>query len=372
MSSSLFTLEALEAGEGDCLILHYGSTDAPRQMLIDGGPAGTFKKTLRNRLQEIGENLGQMPLELEHILVTHLDSDHIRGVLDLAKRMGDEDCPAQCDSFWLNTFDDELLQRLPEPAQQARTRAHGSALAGVTASVGEGLALHDEIARLHAVRNGGADVLVADAAPLLLELAPDQFEATLICPDLRHLQALAADWKKKTKKSDAALSEYLDESVYNLSSLVLVLRASHGGNGDATMLLTGDARGDHILAGLAHAGLLDDDGAVVFDVLKVPHHGSDRNLEPAFFESVQARHYVISANGRHDNPSIETLLWIAQGARDPDYRIWLTNDDNPLKPVLAENIAAAVAAMPSLQEHLHARAADAPSVMIDLFAQVQY
>jgi len=370
--STLFTLEALDAGEGDCLILHYGSSGAPRQLLIDGGPPATYQRTLRPRLQEIGERLGQLPLELSHVLVTHLDSDHIGGVLGLARQMGEPDCPGQCDSFWLNTFNEELLARLPAPARAARAQAQGGDLAAVRASVGEGLALDDELVRLHALRNGGAGVLVADGAPLALALAPGQFDAALICPDLPHLHALAAEWKSKTDGGAAGLADYLDQSVYNLSSLVIVVRASDPMHGAASMLLTGDARGDHILAGLAHAGLLDDDASAVFDLLKVPHHGSDRNLNAQFFRTVQARHYVISANGRHSNPSVETLQWIAQGARDPHYRVWLTNDNNPLKPELAGNIAAAVEAVPGLAGHLHARAAGARSVLIDLFAPVHY
>ena len=44
------------------------------------------------------------------------------------------------------------------------------------------------------------------------------------------------------------------------------------------MLLTGDARGDDVLAGLREAGLLRRSPLHV-DVLKLPHHGSDRNVE---------------------------------------------------------------------------------------------
>ena len=46
------------------------------------------------------------------------------------------------------------------------------------------------------------------------------------------------------------------------------------------------------------------------DVLKVPHHGSSRNVEEDFFRDVTADHYVISANGKYDNPDAETLKMI--------------------------------------------------------------
>jgi beta-lactamase superfamily II metal-dependent hydrolase len=58
------------------------------------------------------------------------------------------------------------------------------------------------------------------------------------------------------------------------------------------MLLTGDARGDKILEGLEKVKLLKPRGKMHEDILKVPHHGSSRNMEPIFFERITADHYV--------------------------------------------------------------------------------
>ena len=73
------------------------------------------------------------------------------------------------------------------------------------------------------------------------------------------------------------------------------------------MLLTGDARGDQILAGLELTGLLKPHQSMHVDVLKMPHHGSDRNMDRAFLERVTADHYVFSGNGQHGNPERATL-----------------------------------------------------------------
>jgi hypothetical protein len=369
--AALFSLEALDAGEGDALILHYGDSAAPRHLLIDGGPRATWQRTLRPRLAQIAERLGQRPLELRHILVTHLDSDHIGGVLALAESLGAEDCPAQCDRFWLNTFDEALLAHLPEPARIALAGRETAPVAD-QASVRQGQALVEQIVRLHAIQNGGAASLVAQAGPVTLPLDLGVLDVQLLCPALAHLRALAADWESKAQKSAGALAAYVDASVYNLSSLVVAITARGPGGRRVSMLLTGDARGDHVLAGLEHAGLLDEDGKAYFDVLKVPHHGSDRNLTPDFFERVQARHYVISADGRHDNPSADTLVWIAGAAKKRGWRLWLTNRVNPLRPALAANIAAALRAAPNLRTRLRTPGHGKPSVMVDLLAPVGY
>lgn len=90
------------------------------------------------------------------------------------------------------------------------------------------------------------------------------------------------------------------------------------------MLLTGDARDDHILAGLDAAAIAKD-GKTHVDILKLPHHGSIRNIRAEFFEHVTADHYVISADGRHGNPETDTLELIADGRADDDFTIHLTN-----------------------------------------------
>ncbi|MGW1671603.1 hypothetical protein [Streptomyces sp. NPDC002324] len=107
----------------------------------------------------------------------------------------------------------------------------------------------------------------------------------------------------------------------NLSSIVLLLRHAEG-----TALLTGDARGDHVLAGLRALDLLDD-APLHVDLLKLPHHGSDRNVEPGFFERIRADHYVVSADGvRHHHPGEDTLRWLVESrAPEDEYVVHLTN-----------------------------------------------
>lgn len=60
---------------------------------------------------------------------------------------------------------------------------------------------------------------------------------------------------KKKKKVEA--TSYVDQSVENLSSIVVV--AESGTKTRKRMLLTGDARGDDILEGLKDGGFLDSE-----------------------------------------------------------------------------------------------------------------
>jgi hypothetical protein len=152
---------------------------------------------------------------------------------------------------------------------------------------------------------------------------------TVVGPMQAELKALHdkhVEWlkelKKQGKKPPQALAAYVDKSVPNLSSIVVLAELDK-----KRILLTGDARGDKILSGLQLAGKLGAGGKskMDVDVLKVPHHGSANNLAEDFFERIVARHYVFSGNGEHGNPERETLemLLRARGEND-DFTIHLT------------------------------------------------
>lgn len=100
------------------------------------------------------------------------------------------------------------------------------------------------------------------------------------------------------------------------------------------MLLTGDARGDYLLDGLAEQGLLDGQGKLHVDVLKMQHHGSNRNTEIGFFKQVTAEHYVASADGKHENPDRETFEMLVRARKKADrYKIHLTYEVAEIDPI---------------------------------------
>src|SRR5207302_631546 len=126
--------------------------------------------------------------------------------------------------------------------------------------------------------------------------------------------------KKQGKTPADALAAYVDNSVPNLSSIVVLVKA-----GDKTLLLTGDARGDKILQGMETVGVLPVGGKRHLDVLKAPHHGSSNNLDDDFFERLTADHYVFSGNGEHGNPERETIEMLLKARGEQDgYKIHLT------------------------------------------------
>lgn len=366
MSDKIFTLEVLNAFHGDCLLLHYGTLDKPKIMLVDGGPNGTFDASLKPRILTLSETRSK-PLKLDHVMVSHLDDDHISGILQLVEEIksGTELCKAP--SFWFNTFDD-TMQLAPPALAEARDDLGLTEAAAITASVehasvNQGRDLRDAVATIFSKQNNGEDLLFSDGQGR--PLAISGLDVTLVCPDKQHLADLAEKWIASPKKK-ADTAAYVDKSVFNLSSLVVVVSPKDEEDGPR-ILLTGDARGDHILAGLGGAGLLDDDGTAHFSILKVPHHGSDRNLDREFFRKITADYYVLSGDGKYSNPSASVLAWIAQAASN-DAKICLTYDNNPQYDGYGPSVQKVLAKYPHLAAQLLVRGPEELLLRIDLMA----
>ena len=323
----MFILEALHAKHGDALLLHYGTEAAPRLAVIDGGPGGVYAAALKPRLMQLRDEReldDAVPLQIDLMMVSHLDADHITGILELMRALRDlkdrrKPLPWKIERFWHNAFDD--LTANDEPAVAA---VEGSSL---LASVGQGRELRDLVKFFDLDRNKPFNSIVKYPHAKNPVSLPG-LELTVIGPDEKNLRVLQEDWnkkvkallKKKDKASKAEVAAYVDRSVYNLSSIVVLAKAE-----GKTMLLTGDARGDYTLKALRAAGLLDEGQPLQVDLLKLPHHGSDRNVDQDYFDNLQAKHYVISADGKYTNPDIATLEMIAKSRPDNDYTIWLTN-----------------------------------------------
>ena len=363
-----FSMDVLRARKGDCLMLHFGSEQDPHLILIDGGPSNVYKPFLKPRLQKIHETREldeQDPLPVDVVMVSHVDDDHIKGILELTKeqRTKSPDVRLDVTSLWHNSFDDLLKTRPDElvagfgTASVAETAGQGEAgidSGSVLASFGKQMlqdeaeiedeTMHQTVEVLSSIPQGrtlrddakalgwkpnhkfkGKLILAAKAAkPVTL----GDLKLTVVGPMQEQLLALQAahdEWlraqkEKKKKSPEAALAAFSDESVPNLSSIVVLVEL-----GGKSMLLTGDARGDKILQGMELAGLLEKGGNRQVDLLKVPHHGSDNNMATSFFKRVPADHYVFSGDGEHGNPERATLQMLldARGA-DASYTIHLT------------------------------------------------
>lgn len=378
-----FTLEALQAKDGDCLLLHYErEATRPVLILIDGGPRGVYNDTLKQRLDELA---GGRSLDLRMVLVSHIDLDHITGIVDLFKDLREQEdtgseLPYRIRTLWLNSFE-KLTQGRTAAVESAVVRASlsdGLAPPGLTdfaaavvASVPQGNQLRDHARRLGIPINQEAqdDLVRAPAEGTRVVKIADGLTFTILGPSSKELEALEESWKKaKSTNADPAAqaADYLNRTVPNLSSIVVLAEArSESGDRVCRTLLTGDAGGDLVWDAIRRAGLAEDDRCHV-DLLKIQHHGSKHSVDQKFFERVTADRYVISGNGKHGNPHRDTLRWLSAARHGEHYDVYMTNrnGEEGLTEALDEFLKTERSSEP---EHCyHFRSESLPSIAVQL------
>ena len=359
----IFSLDVIRARKGDCLMLHYGSKDNPHLIMIDGGPKRVYADFLKPRIDQIRKArtlTNKQPLQVDLLMVSHVDDDHIQGILDLTREMLARDMEhkpqlIQVLDFWHNSFEN-IIGQTPQELTAMFTDQFGAAsMEGeppddltvdrddeceevigstlkVLASIKQGAQLASDANRLEFPLNsdfGGNLVLAEGPNTIPLEDGPIFTVIGPMLPELKALHEKHQKWLEELaeqgKTAEDALAAYVDKSVPNLSSIVSL--AELGGK---SILLTGDARGDKILEGLELVERMEKGGKLHVDILKVPHHGSSNNLAPDFFERIIANHYVFSGNGEHGNPERESLEMLLKARGDDDYEVHLTYPVNQI------------------------------------------
>jgi len=349
----IFSLDVRRARKGDCLLLHAGSAAKPALVMIDGGPEDVYEPHLKPRLMDIRAARGldsQEPLPVDLLMVSHVDDDHIQGILDLTRELREASgVPlVRVKRLWHNSFDEIIDQDPRDLTSSIQAQFGAAALDGglpadatvdrddedeevvqsalkVLASIPQGHRLRRDAEALSVQANPEFEHKLVLAASDAVAVTPDLtfVVAGPMERELGNLKKDHNDWLKALKEKgmtpDEALAAYIDKSVSNLSSIVVLARA-----GGKSILFTGDARGDKILKGLELVGLLGPGQSMHVDVLKVPHHGSANNLEANFFARVTADHYVFSGNGEHGNPERDAMKMLLDARGTAPFTVHLT------------------------------------------------
>jgi len=327
----MLKIHMVQAEHGDCFILEFSAPSGPGYILIDGGPKDVYGMHLQGELRKIKDTGGDLDL----VILSHVDNDHSIGLLDLIAELREEKANGLSgtiliNELWHNTFSstigdgNDIEPRLKMLLANAGSAGHVMSICGAQVEgIGEGNSIRIGANALGIPINPGFNnnlICVEDASQ-----SRDFGELSLriIGPTKDNLEDLRVKWLNWLDKYEDAVSSanpflasMADRSIPNLSSITILAEAD-----GKRALFTGDARGDHIIQGLEHAGLLNSVGDMHVDILKVPHHGSDRNVTKKFFKTITADRYLISANGKYGNPDLATLIWIVEAAKEKERTI---------------------------------------------------
>ncbi|MFI8083114.1 ComEC/Rec2 family competence protein [Kitasatospora sp. NPDC086009] len=304
----MITVQLLPAAHGDALWIEWpGPGGEVHRMLVDGGPNTTYRAVF-DRVSA----LPKPDRHLDVLVVTHVDADHIEGVVRLLQdrtalglSIGD---------VWFNGW--------PQLTQDADLLGadQGEMLQALIGS--QHLAWN---AAFRTARVEAPAVRVPARGPLPSAVLPGGARVTVVSPGGAELLALRKEWTKVLKglgvtpgrpgealerlarrkdlrglADDLLGGERVDGSVPNGSSIAFLLEV-----GDHRVLLTGDGHGDVLARGLTR--LLAERGPergpergadrLAVDALKVPHHGSAANTTDELLALLATRRFLISTNG---------------------------------------------------------------------------
>jgi len=328
----MLSIEMLAAGHGDALWIEYGNSLAPRVVAIDGGPQEDDSPLLARMRQRTA---GGARLRIELLVVSHVDADHIDGVLAALKSLPSG---VTFGDIWFNGSEHlgpgdllgpgtgELLSEELRRKGLPWNEAFGSSAATDHASsANNAVVVHPDV-----------DLPSVDVAGL---------QVTLLSPTPAKLTKLRKVWRSVVQRAGVAKDTMGDlpideqetptESAYDLlgrtdmwppdictladipptldkaeangSSIGMLAEYQEGGK-TCRFLLTADCHSpvleDSLDRLLAARGI----ERLPLDAFKLPHHGSRHNLTNRLLDKVRCRRYLISTNGeRSGHPDHEAL-----------------------------------------------------------------
>ena len=311
----MFTIEMLEANEGDALWIEYGDPAKPHRILIDCG----YKSTYREVMKRFDADPA---LELELFVLTHIDGDHIAGSVPFIADA--RVTPANVKEVWFNG------------------RGH----------MDDGLGVEQALYFTHYLKDkgfkwneafGGRAVVIEDGAALPVKRLAGGMTLTLLSPTREKLRKLAVAWDDELEKlmrrkgvdseeevveqnsrtlapdrlgSDPKVAELVtrpfksDTTEPNGSSIAFLAeyKDPFDGNRDKAVLFLGDAHSPVVEESLGKLLAERQLGRLTVDALKLSHHGSKNNTSRELLDLLVCKHFLFSTNGsKHDHPDPECV-----------------------------------------------------------------
>lgn len=294
----MLELKALKAEHGDCIFVKVGNQEQWANILIDCGVASTYRrragyKIIQGVLKEEIDSLKKRREVIDLLVVTHVDDDHIGGVIRLFEH--EQQIEDLVKEIWFNDNSRILIK--------TERKLENSVQQGIKLKK----YLEDKKIRYrnHITKDLGhidfwwGKMYVLSPTVEQHDYIADKMEKCLLNKSLNNNynvdieDLLGVDWTvSQSKENDA--------------SIALLLTT----NDDEKCLLLGDADINTVMQTLGELKW-GKDNPLYCKWVKLAHHGSKNNFVPDFLDMVKAERFVISANGkRSGNPDKEVVAYL--------------------------------------------------------------
>ncbi|MGG4330408.1 MBL fold metallo-hydrolase [Priestia megaterium] len=380
----MITVRMYPAKNGDCFLISLGEQEK-KHILIDCGYTETYEKFLKRdliKINQAGEKLNLM-------IITHIDKDHILGAIKFIED-NNKNKFICIDEVWHNSYrhlqenktEDYKLSKQEEDILKGQIslgksyieRASQEGVDHTEISMRQGSTLGALLLKGNYEWNSsfmGKAVALENKKKVKIE----DITINILSPNKSKLSKLEKRWIKelKSKKWNFKINENelfddayefmllmdeeltiehsevsrrekkvgkiaieealkvktpLDNSEVNGSSIGILLQFN-----ERKMLFLGDAHPDIICKSL------EDLKESSFDLVKIPHHGSKKNMTTELANLLKSKIFLVSTNGgRHLHPDIESIAKIISLNPVEHKKIYFNYETNLLKQIDKEQI----------------------------------
>ena len=302
-------IKFLNAFKGDSILISVTDDEnIARNILIDSGTGATYyndKERQKGELFSIVEHLKREGQKIDLLIITHVDDDHIGGILKWISK--DSSAHKIIGQVWFNSgkliaehlnkkVNEDLEQLINRPSDNFTSISQGIKFETYIEEHGiwdrqliKSKQQYDVFPGISVEILSPNDITLAKLVELYKKPKHDYFTS-----------GKSTDWNRsisdiiEEEKADS-FSINSDASVSNGSSIAFIL-SSFG----RKFLFLSDSHCDVVTEALLNLGYSANNPLHV-EFIKISHHGSDYNIDDTLLSLVNTNHYIILADGTKSN-----------------------------------------------------------------------
>lgn len=257
-------VEILQAGTGDCIWLSHNK----RNVVIDGG----------KQASAILSRYSQLPSDesIDLLVITHIDSDHIAGVIGLVETMMRNGDLNRLKQVWFNFPKKEETEEY--------SISEGNKLSSLLCHI-EGLNWCNNTSLLL-----GNPIHIGDIKLNVIAPNHDVAEDYLL-EKPEELSYYNADWEDDLKiLIENVDDDDIDDSCPNSQSIVIIVECE-----GKKALFPGDCTPKELCSAIQSYKRITGTH-LKLDLMKLPHHGSLRNITKELLSEIDCSNFIVSTN----------------------------------------------------------------------------
>lgn len=265
----MIEIEVQKARHGECIWIRC-SGEKKVNIVIDAGPS-TFAAGFKNLINRIVSNGERIDL----LVFSHIDDDHTRGCIRYLQDAGEK----IIDKVWINGFGISVYSN-----RQEHSANNVSDLVDLFNK--DGIPIEYPIFAGKKYECNGVDINV---------IGPNEADILFAAVKIDSSRGREHASDVYVGNIDEVIDEYKpDMSETNKASIIMVVEFEN-----KKILLTGDNTSENILEALDKYCIRGE-----FEIVKLPHHGSPRNISKELIKRIKANRFIISTNKRIDKATL--------------------------------------------------------------------